>query len=131
MRDLIKMFKALCDEIRIRLLKLLQEKELCVCEIIQALNMTQPRVSRNLGILKNAGLVKDRREGLWVHYSLDTNSFNQHAGPILELMRDWINDDEVILKDLEGLAKSVKLSQVSEGPGSISSGSSRIGTTKT
>ena len=100
LRDLIKIFKALCDETRIRLLKLLQERELCVCEIIQALNMTQPRVSRNLGILKNVGLVKDRREGLWVHYSLDLDSFNQYSGPILELLRDWTNDDEVILEDI-------------------------------
>ena len=93
--------------------------------------MTQPRVSRNLGILKNVGLVKDRREGLWVHYSLNTDSFNQYADPILELLRDWINDDEAILRDLEGLAKSIKLGRESESPGLAISGSSRIGTTKT
>lgn len=113
MRDLVKVFKALSDETRIRLLKLLQQRELCVCELMQALNMTQSRVSRNLGILKDAGLVKDRRDGLWVHYSLNEKSFNEYAGPILELLKDWANDDEAILRDLEGLSKAVRLSEVS------------------
>lgn len=112
MRELIKVFKALSDETRIRLLKLLQQRELCVCELMQSLNMTQSRVSRNLGILKDAGLVKDRRNGLWVHYSLDQKSFNRYAVPILELLKDWLNDDAVTLEDLDGLSKAVKLSGV-------------------
>ena len=111
---MVKVFKALSDETRIRLLKLLQQRELCVCELMQVLNMTQSRVSRNLGILKDAGLVKDRRDGLWVHYSLNEKSFNRYAVPLLELLRDWANDDEVILKDLEGLSEAVRLSEVSD-----------------
>jgi ArsR family transcriptional regulator len=75
--------------------------------------MTQSRVSRNLGILKDAGLLKDRRDGLWVHYSLNERSFNKYAGPLLELLKDWANDDEVILRDLEELSKAVRLSEVS------------------
>ena len=114
MRDLVKIFKALSDETRIRLLKLLQQRELCVCELMQALNMTQSRVSRNLGILKDAGLVKDRRDGLWVHYSLNVESFNKYAGPLLRLLRDWANDDRAVLKDLEELNEAVKLSEVSD-----------------
>ena len=112
MRDLIKVFKALSDRTRVRLLKLLQQRELCVCELMQVLDMTQSRVSRNLGILKNAGLVKDRRDGLWVHYSLDQKSFNIYVAPILELLNDWLNDDKAIIEDLEGLSKAVKLSQI-------------------
>jgi ArsR family transcriptional regulator len=112
LRNLVKVFKALADETRIRLLKLLQQRELCVCELVQALDMTQSRVSRNLGILKNAGLVKDRRDGLWVHYSLCERSFNEYALPLLELLKDWANDDETILSDLEALSKAVKLSKV-------------------
>ncbi len=111
MRDLVKIFKALSDETRIRLLKLLQQRELCVCELMQALSMTQSRVSRNLGILKDAGMVKDRRDGLWVHYSLNEKSFNEYAGQILELLKGWANDDEAILRDLEALNKAVKLSK--------------------
>jgi len=119
LRDLIKVFKALSDETRIRLLKLLQQRELCVCELMQVLNMTQSRVSRNLGILKDAGLVKDRRDGLWVHYSLSEKSFNKYAGPILELLRDWGNDDDVVLRDLEELGKAVRLGEVGE-PSTVS-----------
>lgn len=73
--------------------------------------MTQSRVSRNLGILKDAGLVKDRRDGLWVHYSLNEDSFNIHAEPLLELLREWANDDRTVVNDLESLSKAVKLSQ--------------------
>ena len=108
MRDLVKVSKALSDETRIRLLKLLQQRELCVCELMQTLDMTQSRVSRNLGILKDAGLVKDRREGLWVHYSLDQDSFNKYAAPVLELLRDWLNNDAVVIEDQNRLGKAVK-----------------------
>ena len=110
LQELVKVFKALSDETRIRLLKLLQQRELCVCELIQALDMTQSRVSRNLGILKNAGLVKDRRDGLWVHYSL-----NEEAKPqiqrLLSVLNDTCNDDKTIVKDMAELSKAKKLSQ--------------------
>ncbi len=66
MRDLIKVLKAISDETRIRIMKVLLEKEnLCVCEIMQALDVTQTRASKNLRILKEAGFVVDRREGSW------------------------------------------------------------------
>ena len=113
MWDLIKVFKALSDETRIRLLKLLQRRELCVRELMQALDMTQSRVSRNLRILRDVGLVKDRRDGLLVQYSLNEKPLNQYASPLLELLKDWVNDDETISKDLEELSKAVKLGQVS------------------
>ena len=73
--------------------------------------MTQSRVSRNLGILKDAGLVQDRRDGLWVHYSLNEESFNVYAEPLLELLKGWANDDKAIVDDLKSLGKAVKLSQ--------------------
>lgn len=65
-----KLFKALADETRLRILKLLQLREMCVCEVMVALGLTQPTASHHLGILENAGLVKDRKEGKWVFYSL-------------------------------------------------------------
>jgi len=79
---------------------------------MQSLDMTQSRVSRNLRILKEAGLVKDRRDGLWVFYSLDRKSFNQYAAPILGLLDGWLNDDEVIKQDRERFKKAVRLSEV-------------------
>jgi len=71
MEGLIDIFKAFSDETRLRILKLLEGGELCVCDIVAALNMTQPNVSFHLGVLKEAGLIKDRRKGKWIHYSID------------------------------------------------------------
>jgi ArsR family transcriptional regulator len=64
-----KLFKALADETRLRILKLLEVREMCVCEIMVALGLTQPTASHHLGILENVGLAKGRKEGKWVFYS--------------------------------------------------------------
>ena len=71
MEDVVRIFKALSDETRVRIVKLLEHGELCVCDIGAALGMVQPKVSFHLGVLKNSGLLKDRKQGKWVHYSLD------------------------------------------------------------
>jgi len=65
-----RFFKALADETRLKILKLLEIREMCVCEVMVALGLTQPTTSHHLGILENAGLVKNRKEGKWVFYSL-------------------------------------------------------------
>jgi len=65
-----KVFKALGDETRLKILAILNRKEMCVCEIMAALNLTQPTASHHLMILENAGIVKDRRDGRWVFYSI-------------------------------------------------------------
>ncbi|GAB4417424.1 MAG: metalloregulator ArsR/SmtB family transcription factor [Thermodesulfovibrionales bacterium] len=66
-----KLFQALSDETRLRILKLLEHGELCVCDIVAALDMIQPKVSFHLRILKEAGLIKDRKQGRWIHYRID------------------------------------------------------------
>jgi len=71
MEDLINIFKAFSDETRLRILKLLEPGELCVCDIVAALDMTQPNVSFHLGVLKETGFIKDRRKGKWIHYGID------------------------------------------------------------
>jgi ArsR family transcriptional regulator len=65
-----KFFKALADETRLKILRLLEVREMCVCEVMVALGLTQPTASYHLGILENAGLAKDRKKGKWVFYSL-------------------------------------------------------------
>lgn len=65
-----RFFKALADETRIKILKLLSLRRMCVCEIMVALNLTQPTASHHLRILENAGIVKDEREGKWIFYSI-------------------------------------------------------------
>jgi DNA-binding transcriptional ArsR family regulator len=65
-----KVFKALADGNRLRILSLLKIREMCVCEVMVALDLTQPTASHHLGILENVGLVRDRKEGKWVFYSV-------------------------------------------------------------
>jgi len=65
-----KVFKALADSIRLRILGLLLSREMCVCEVMVALDLTQPTASHHLRILENVGLVKDRKDGKWVFYSI-------------------------------------------------------------
>lgn len=69
--ELSALFKALSDETRLRILMLLSRGELCVCDIVAAMGMSQPKVSFHLGVMKEAGLVRDRRQGRWTHYSID------------------------------------------------------------
>ena len=69
-----RLFKALADATRLKIMMLLDIREMCVCEIMVALGLTQPTASHHLGILESAGLTKDRREGKWVFYSLANKS---------------------------------------------------------
>ena len=77
MYDLIKAMKALSDETRLRILNILLERECCVCEVMQALDISQSRASRNLGILHDAGFLKARRDGTWMLYSVDWEAANR------------------------------------------------------
>ncbi|APG25177.1 MAG: metalloregulator ArsR/SmtB family transcription factor [Syntrophotalea acetylenica] len=70
MKTTTTLFKALAHDTRLRILNLLLDGEVCVCHIMEILQLPQSTASRHLGILKNAGLVMDRRSGTWVHYSL-------------------------------------------------------------
>ena len=71
MSDIVTIFKALADETRVRVLKLLGNGELCVCEIAAALDLDQPRLSFHLRILKEAGIILDRRQERWIVYRLN------------------------------------------------------------
>lgn len=73
-RPLTLLFRALGDETRLRIVALLAHGELCVCHLEKALDLSQPNVSRQLGILRSAGVVEARREGTWVYYSLSEQS---------------------------------------------------------
>src|SRR5208283_5112902 len=75
MQDLMNIFKALSEETRLRILKLLERGELCVCDIVAALDMVQPKVSFHLNALKEAGFLKDRKQGRWTHYRIDDSDF--------------------------------------------------------
>ncbi len=118
MRDLIRICKSISDETRIRIVKvLLERKSLCVCEIMQALNITQTRASKNLRILKDAGFVLDKRKGSWVHYSINRKMPEPYIKMLSKLLKQSLNDDEGILKDKKRLSEVVKLGEVSKCKG--------------
>ena len=101
MKEFIKVMKALSDPNRVRLLKLLQKREMCVCEIRAALGIAQPTVSKHLKILENAGLVSPEKEGLWVNYFLSDGSRSPYAASLMGNLRHWLDDDPEI-QDLIG-----------------------------
>jgi ArsR family transcriptional regulator, arsenate/arsenite/antimonite-responsive transcriptional repressor len=70
MKNLLSALKSLSDETRLRILNLLYEKELCVCDIMETLKISQAKASRHLTCLKNAGMVSDRKHAQWVYYSV-------------------------------------------------------------
>ena len=72
---LVDCYKAMADKTRLKILALLREKELCVCELVELIHMTQPAVSQHLRKMKQAKLLKERKQGQWIYYSLDGSLF--------------------------------------------------------
>ena len=81
------MFRALGDETRLRIVALLVHGELCVCHLEKALGLSQPNASRQLGILRNAGLVDSRRDGTWVYYGLNKQTHDLVESQLRALVR--------------------------------------------
>lgn len=103
MRELVRISKAISDETRIRMLKLLLEKDICVCEMEEILPLSQSQVSRNLKALMDAGFLKRWREGKCVVYQADRDNSNRYCRAILDAVVDSFNDDPVVCQDREKL----------------------------
>lgn len=88
--------KAMSDPNRVRIVKLLQRKELCVCELRELLNLAQSTVSKHLKILDDAGLIESRRDGAWIIYRIRSEPETSYAGTILESMHGWHEEDQVL-----------------------------------
>ena len=99
MKEYVNMFKALSDETRLRIIVLLSEKELCVCQIESALVIPQAKVSRHLTVLKHARLVNARRDGLWIYYSI-AKPKNCLEEKIFLCFRTCLRKKEFFKKDL-------------------------------
>ncbi len=112
MQDLIRVMKALSDETRLRILKVLLEQECCVCEVMQALDISQSRASRNLGILQEAGFLRARRDGVWIVYSVDWQTANRYAISLAKLLKDSFPNNGVLAQDKERLKHAKRI-----GPG--------------
>jgi ArsR family transcriptional regulator len=96
---LIQNFKALSDKNRLRILKLLQIRSLCVCEITEILGFSTPTVSNHLAVLADAGFLRSEKEGRWVHYHLVHNPSSPEVASLLPLLQFWLNDDGQIKTD--------------------------------
>lgn len=93
-------FMALADRTRLRLLNLMRQDEICVCFFTEVLGESQPKISRHLAYLRNAGIVEARREGKWMHYSISEPK-NENAGKVLHEVLIWLGSQDEMQKDRE------------------------------
>lgn len=103
MDNLLKIFKSLSDKNRMRIVKMLQVRSLCVCEITVVLGLSMSTVSAHLSLLKKAGLIDSFKDGRWIYHKLIKNPSSQEIASILPLLNYWLNEDEVIKNDFERL----------------------------
>lgn len=96
-------FMALADKTRLRLLNLMRDGEICVCFFTEVLNESQPKISRHLAYLRNAGIVEARRDGKWMHYKI-VEPESDYAAKVLQDTLDWLASQDEMQKDYEKLA---------------------------
>jgi ArsR family transcriptional regulator, arsenate/arsenite/antimonite-responsive transcriptional repressor len=103
--DLSLLFAALADRTRLRLLNLMNGREVCVCYFVEILRQSQPKVSRHLAYLRRAGVVRARREGRWMHYRIERPA-DAGAAAILDATFDSFSSDREMQSDLTQLNKA-------------------------
>jgi len=103
--DLVRLFAALADPTRLRLLNLMNGREVCVCYFVEVLNQGQPKISRHLAYLRRAGIVETRREGKWMHYRIERPD-DTRAAAILDATFKSFETDRNMQADLERLGKA-------------------------
>jgi len=97
--------KAIADPSRVRILKLLESGELCVCQITATLDLAVATISKHLAALKTAGLLQQRRDGKWVYYRLAERDLNPYAPAFLRLLATLMTDDPTLAADRLALAE--------------------------
>ena len=93
-------YMALADKTRLRLLNLMKDQEICVCFFTEVLSESQPKISRHLAYLRNAGLVEARRDGKWMHYSIK-EPLDENARAVLSAALQWLESREDMRADRE------------------------------
>ena len=109
MRTHLKVLKALGDGSRLRIVKMLEVKPMCVCEITSVLKLAPSTVSKHLSILQEAGLIQDDKEGKWVNYALARRSHIPFAREMLAVLHRSLNNDPQIISDAERASKVNRL----------------------
>ena len=100
-----RIFRAFSDATRLRILNLLRGGEICVCDLVEALGVSQPKVSRHLAYLRKAGLVRARKDGLWSHYSL-APARNEFHRKLLDCLTCCFGDVPSLAEDAAKLRAS-------------------------
>jgi len=103
--DLVPLFAALADRTRLRLLNLMDDREVCVCYFVEILQQAQPKISRHLAYLRRAGVVAARREGKWMHYRI-VRPEDAKACAVLDATLGTFRDDREMQGDLARLSKA-------------------------
>ena len=122
MRDLEVALKAAGDPTRTRILKLLERGGLCVCQVQAVLGLAPSTVSKHLAVLRNAGLVADRRDGKWIEYALVADGPNRYAKGVLAMLRGPLDQDPAVeadrkrLRDIKAIPMDVLCSMTSSRP---------------
>ncbi|HOJ18229.1 MAG TPA: metalloregulator ArsR/SmtB family transcription factor [Ignavibacteriaceae bacterium] len=101
MKKLVTIFKALSDPNRVRIMKMLESRKLCLCEVSSVLKLANSTVSKHLSILKDAGLIIDDKEGKWVNYELVRSPESVYVQDMLALFIKYLNNDITIKNDLK------------------------------
>jgi ArsR family transcriptional regulator len=106
MEEKVKFFKALSDSNRLRIIKMLQTKPLCVCEITNVLGLATSTVSQHLKILKEAGFILEEKDGKWVNYLINPRPSDSRISSLLSSLDFWIADQSVIIDDKKRVLES-------------------------
>jgi ArsR family transcriptional regulator len=103
--DVVRLYAALADATRLRLLNLMDGREVCVCYFVEILKQGQPKISRHLAYLRRAGIVTARREGKWMHYSIERPE-DEAAAAVLDAVLRGFKKDAAMQADLARLGKA-------------------------
>jgi ArsR family transcriptional regulator len=103
MKSFLKVMKALSDPSRIKIMKMLQQKMMCVCEMQAALQIAQSTTSKHLQILEDAGLITSKKDGLWVNYMIADGDESPYAANLIGSLKHWLDNDPDIQKLIEQL----------------------------
>jgi len=115
MRELVKVYKVLSDESRLRVLNLLLERACCVCEVMQALDISQSKASRILSALYDVGFLKLHKDGLWSLYSIDWDGMDTNLKAIAEATTRSFEGNKIMAADRKRLRKAERV-----GPSCVS-----------
>jgi DNA-binding transcriptional ArsR family regulator len=105
--------RAIADPNRVRILKLLEEGELCVCQVAAVLSLAPATISKHLTMLRLAGLLIQRKDGRWVYHGLAESARNPYVMPMLTLLRGALSDDPTVMGD-KGTLRDVQRLPIAE-----------------